>query len=115
MTVDQLFDTMAVRVRSEDAGGLDVTLNMVFPEHDEPWVLGLTNRVIHYVRGRHDDDADATVTVSQRVLTEIAAARIPIADALADGTLSIDGDADAFAKIIGNLDVFMSNFKIVEP
>jgi len=116
MTVDQLFDTMAVRVRSEDVGGVDVTINMTFPERgDERWVLGLSNRVIHYAGGRHDPDADATVTVSQFVLTELAAARTSIADALAAGDLSIDGDADAFSAIIDNLDVFMSNFKIVEP
>jgi linear primary-alkylsulfatase len=115
MTVDQLFDSIAVRVRSEDVGGVDVTLNMVFTERGERWILGLRNRVIHYVRDRHDDGADATVTVSQAALTEIASKRSTIDEAVAAGTLSIEGDADALASIVDNLEVFMSNFKIVEP
>ncbi len=115
MTVDQLFDTMAVRVRSEDVGGVDVTINMVFHEHDEPWVLGLSNRVIHYARGRHDRDADATVTVAQSTLTELASKRTTIDDAIAAGKLMIEGDVQALVRIIDNLEVFMSNFKIVEP
>ncbi|MDX2380240.1 MAG: alkyl sulfatase dimerization domain-containing protein, partial [Acidimicrobiia bacterium] len=115
MPPDQLFDTMAVRVRSEDVDGIDVTINMTFRGHDEPWVLGLANRVINYARGRHDPAADATVSVERHTMVELATQRTTIDDALAAGTLSIDGDAAAFAKIIDNLEVFMNNFKIVEP
>jgi alkyl sulfatase BDS1-like metallo-beta-lactamase superfamily hydrolase len=88
---------------------------MVFTEHGERWMLGLRNRVIHYVRDRHDDGADATITVSQAAFTEIASKRSTIDEAVAAGTLSIEGDADALASLVDNLEVFMSNFKIVEP
>jgi alkyl sulfatase BDS1-like metallo-beta-lactamase superfamily hydrolase len=71
--------------------------------------------VIHYARGRHDPDADATVTVAQSALTELASKRTTIDDAIAAGKLMIEGDVHALVQIIDNLEVFMSNFKIVEP
>jgi len=115
MSVDQLFDTMAVRVISEDVGGVDVTINVRFHEHDGIWVLGLSNRVIHYNEGRHDPDADATIDVAQQALTALASKRTTIDDAIAAGDLSVEGDEHALANIIDNLEVFMSNFPIVEP
>ena len=115
MPPDQLFDTMAVRIRSEDVDGVDVTINMTFHGHDEQWVLGLANHVINYTSGRHDPDADATVTVRSRTMVELATDRTTIDDAITAGHLTIEGDSSAFATIIDNLVVFLNNFTIVEP
>ena len=115
-TVDQLFDTMAVRVKSEDVGGVRVRLNLTFPDLDgQRWVLGLQNRVLHYVEGRHDDGADASITVTKDGLIELASDRVSIDDAMAAGTLTVDGDVGALAAILDNLEVFMTGFGIVEP
>jgi alkyl sulfatase BDS1-like metallo-beta-lactamase superfamily hydrolase len=109
MTVEQMFDTLAVRLRAEDVGGMHLTLNFTFTDVDEMWVLGLSNRALHAVRGRHDEHAAATMRLTRAQLL-----------AVIDGEGSWDsvestGDVAAADAIFGNLDTFMSMFPLVEP
>jgi alkyl sulfatase BDS1-like metallo-beta-lactamase superfamily hydrolase len=109
MTVEQMFDTLAVRLRAEDVGGMHLTLNVTFTDVDEMWVLGLSNRALHAVRGRHDEHAAATMRLTRAQLL-----------AVIDGEGSWDsvestGDVAAADAIFGNLDTFMSMFPLVEP
>jgi alkyl sulfatase BDS1-like metallo-beta-lactamase superfamily hydrolase len=115
ITVDQLFDAMAVRLAAEDVGGIELRLNFTFPELDERWLLGLEHRALHYVSGRHDDDADASVVVTKHLLVELVSMRRTVAEAVDAGDLRVDGDVAALTTIIDHLEVFMSNFNIVEP
>ena len=109
MTVEQMFDTLAVRLKAEEVGGSSVLLNFTFTDVGEQWVLGLSNRALHAVPGRHDDGAAATFTLTRAQLL-----------AVIDGEGSWDdvecrGDATAAAAIFGHLDTFMSMFPLVEP
>jgi alkyl sulfatase BDS1-like metallo-beta-lactamase superfamily hydrolase len=109
MTVEQMFDTLAVRLRAEDVGGMHLTLNFTFTDVDEMWVLGLSNRALHAVRGRHDEHAAATMRLTRAQLL-----------AVIDGEGSWDsvestGDVAAADAIFGNLDTFISMFPLVEP
>jgi alkyl sulfatase BDS1-like metallo-beta-lactamase superfamily hydrolase len=114
MTVGQFFDTLAVRLRSEDVGGLHVAVNWDLTDMGERWVLELSHRTLHAVAGRHDPEAAATVTTTRRTLVGLG----PDADLdglVADGALTIDGDAGALRAIFANLDTFWSMFPLAEP
>ena len=50
MTVPQLFDSLAVRLRSEDVGGRVVDIGFDLTDIDEQWTLGLAHRALHYRR-----------------------------------------------------------------
>ena len=109
MTVEQMFDTLAVRLKAEEVGGSSVLLNFTFTDVGEQWVLGLSNRALHAVPGRHDGAAAATFTLTRAQLL-----------AVIDGEGSWDdvecsGDAAAADAIFGHLDTFMSMFPLVEP
>ncbi len=65
MSIGQLFDALAVRLRAEDVGGVRRTINLRFTDVGEDWVLGLQNRAIHAIAGRHADDADVTVDLTR--------------------------------------------------
>jgi alkyl sulfatase BDS1-like metallo-beta-lactamase superfamily hydrolase len=119
MTIEQVFDVLSVRVMSEKVGGLAHCVNWTFTDMagtpDHQWVLGLSNRTMYYVQGRHETGADATITISRELFLEVIAQVTTFMDELAAGTVTIEGDAAALLNIFGNLDTFATGFAIVEP
>ena len=109
MTVEQLFDTLAVRLKAEEVGGRSVLLNFTFTDVGEQWVLGLSNRALHAVRGRHDAAAAATMRLTRSQLLAVVDGSATLSD------IDADGDVTAAEVIFGNIDVFMSMFPLVEP
>jgi len=114
MTIDQLMDATAVRLKAEDVGGVDVTVNLRFTDVGEDWRVAISNRAMHTMAG-HVADADATVELDRSVLIEISSAELTVGGAIEAGRVVVDGDAAAFTAIFDHLDVFMSMFPIIEP
>ena len=52
MTVDQLMDATAVRLKAEEVGGIDVTVNLRFTDVGQDWRVVISNRAIHTTAGR---------------------------------------------------------------
>ncbi|MEY3493180.1 MAG: hypothetical protein RL413_598 [Actinomycetota bacterium] len=119
MTIEQVFDTLAVRLKSEAVAGVKLFVNWTFPDlagtPDEKWVLALSNRTLHSVRGRHQEGADASIRLDRSLLLRIIVQETSFADEIGAGTIALDGDAAALLTVFGNLDVFMGGFPIVEP
>jgi alkyl sulfatase BDS1-like metallo-beta-lactamase superfamily hydrolase len=119
MTVEQIFDTISVRLKGEEVGGLSALVNWTFPDlhgtQDEHWLLGLSHRTLFSVRGRHDQNANASITVKRALLIDILTQQTTFADQISSGNISIEGDATALLTIFGNLDVAAAGFAIVEP
>jgi alkyl sulfatase BDS1-like metallo-beta-lactamase superfamily hydrolase len=115
MTVEMLFDSLAVRLRAEDVGGLTATVNWTFTDVDERWVLGLDHRALHATAGRHDDGADVTVTTTRSALVGLVVGDADLAALVADGALEVSGDASALGRIFDHLDTFLSMAPLVEP
>ncbi len=114
MTIDQLMDSTAVRLKAEEVGGVDVSVNLRFTDIGEDWKVSISNRAMHARRG-HVADADATVTLDRSVLIDIGAAESTATGAVDSGRAVVEGDRSAFAAIFDHLDVFLSMFPIVEP
>jgi alkyl sulfatase BDS1-like metallo-beta-lactamase superfamily hydrolase len=119
MTVEQIFDTISLRLKSEDVGGLDVRINWTFPDlagtEDETWVLGLSHRTLFAVRGRHDESAVARITLTRSLLVDVLTQQTTFVDEIGAGRIVIEGDAGALLQVFGNLDTFTPGFPIVEP
>ena len=114
MTVDQLMDATAVRLKAEQVGGVDVTVNMHFGDVDEDWRVVISNRAMHTTAG-HAAVADATVELDRTVIIEISSAELTAAEAVGSGRAVVTGDQSAFTVLFDHLDVFMSMFPIIEP
>ncbi len=114
MTVDQLFDSVAFRLRSEDVGGLSSTLAFEFTDLGESWTLGLSNRALHALAQR-PTDADATLTLAKKSLVRVVARETDFPSLIDEGDIQVVGDVAAVDAIFGNLDTFMSMFNIIEP
>lgn len=119
MTVEQIFDTMAVRLKSENVGGLNVAVNWTFTDligtSDEKWVLAISHRTLFSTSGRHDPAATVSITMSRALLISIVAQETTFLDEIASGAITMDGDAQALLSIFGNLEVFDAGFALVEP
>ena len=115
MTVEQVFDTIAVRLKSDEVGGLSAVVNWTFPDIDEKWTMELSNRTLCSTRGRHDPRADVSLTLTRTTLIAVVTQQSNITDEMSNGNITIDGDADALVHVLGHLDAFQTNFSIVEP
>jgi alkyl sulfatase BDS1-like metallo-beta-lactamase superfamily hydrolase len=115
LPIDMLFDTVGVRLKAEELGGVAVAINWTFTDIDQQWLLGISNRTLHYVADRRDPAADVSVTTTRAHLLSVTSREATLADVLADGRFSIVGDTDALHSLFDHLDVFESGFPIVEP
>lgn len=114
MTVGQLMDAIAVRLRAEDVGGIDVRVDFVLRDTGEERQVELSNRTLHDRPGR-SSRVDATATLDRAVLIELASAELTAQEAVDAGRVEVDGDVAAFRAIFDHLDTFLSMFPIVEP
>ena len=115
MTIEQVFDSIAVRLKQEDVGGLTTKINWTFTDINEKWVLGLSNRTLIHTRGRHDNAAAATVTLKRTTLISVVTQESTFIEEIQAGNIVVEGDALKLQDIFGNLDTFTPGFNIVEP
>ncbi len=115
MTIEQIFDTVSVRLKSEAVGGLSALVNWTFTDVNERWVLGLSNRTLYAVPGRHDNAATVNVTTSRSEFIRIMLQETTFMDQITAGNIVLDGDPSALLTIFGNIDAFEPGFNIVEP
>ena len=119
MTVEQIFDTISVRLNSEAVGGLSLKLNWTFPDmagtDDEKWVLALSHRTLYGVQGRHDSEAVASISINRSLLIDILTQQTTFVDQITAGNIVLEGDGAALLNIFGNIDTNAPGFAIVEP
>ncbi len=115
MTIEFIFDALAVRLKAEEVSGISMRTNWVFPDVDEQWIVGLSNRALHTVPNASDPNAVVTVTIDRSTLLEIITAETTFVDAAGAGRVTFDGDPLVLTAIFGHLDVFTTGFAIVEP
>lgn len=90
LTIEQAFDAIAIRLRAEAVGGLALALNFTFTDPDERWMLGLSNRTLWSVRGRHEPTARAALTLTRARFLSVLAGETTFADAIAKGEVKLD-------------------------
>jgi linear primary-alkylsulfatase len=117
MTIEQLVDAVAVRLRAEDVGGLAATVHLRFggePPFAGDWTVVLSNRALSCAEGLQGTP-DAIVRLGRDVLLELSSNSIDVASARSAGRIECEGDAAALDAVFGHLDTFQSMFPIVEP
>ncbi len=115
MTIELIFDALAVRLKSEEVANESVLINFTFTDIGEQWVLGLQHGVLRSRGGRHDPTAKATLTMTRKLLLDIVAEDQTFAGAIKESLVAFDGDATAINKIFDHLDTFGTSFHIIEP
>ena len=115
MTIQQVFDTLAIRLKTDEVAGVSLSLNWTFTDIEEKWLLGISHRTLFSTPGRHDPQAAASITTTRRTLLEVISQSTTFLEEIQAGNITIEGDATALITVLGNLDTFQINFAIVEP
>jgi alkyl sulfatase BDS1-like metallo-beta-lactamase superfamily hydrolase len=115
MTLELLFNYMGVRLNGPEAAATPLRLNLNVTDTGETAVLELTNGSLNHSLGRHDSDADVTLTMERSVLSAVVLGELSTADAVAKGILTADPGTEALDTLLRHLDSFDFWFNIVEP
>jgi alkyl sulfatase BDS1-like metallo-beta-lactamase superfamily hydrolase len=115
MPVDNLFDTMAVRLNGPRAEGVRLYLNLHFTDLDRRYLLTIENSVLHSFPDKQSDGADAQLTVTALDFKRMIMGLTTAPELLADGRLALGGDGQALSRLETLFDRFERRFPIVTP
>ncbi|CAM4027981.1 alkyl sulfatase dimerization domain-containing protein [Nocardia ninae] len=118
LTVDQIFDAMALRVDGPKAWNQRVVAEWQISDEDRVHRLELRNgRLTHYDRpdGVPLPEPDATFTLSKATLIRVLLTGEDFGVAAAAGDILIDGDVTKLAELVGVFDAPDPDFSIVTP
>ena len=113
--LEMFFDLLAVRLNGPQATGKVITLNAVFSDIGEEYLLTVENGVLHYAKGRQSSSADATLTMTRAALDAIVLGEASLQEKMEAGEASIDGNAQKLVEFLSLLDNFEFWFNIVTP
>ncbi|MEV6099781.1 alkyl sulfatase dimerization domain-containing protein [Nocardia sp. NPDC051981] len=118
LTVDQVFDGMALRLDGPRAWHEKTASDWVFTDENRTVRLQLRNGVLLHWDRRDGDQLpapDVTFTLTRPTLIGMLLAGEDLQAAVQAGRLRIDGDVQAFVKLVGLFDQPDPDFDIVTP
>jgi len=110
----KLLDSLSVRLNGTKAGDQTIAFNLAFADTGEAFAVNVENAVMHHAAGKAVGDAP-TVKLSCATLVALVLAEVRLDQALADAKVSVEGDAQVFAKFLALMDRFDFWFEIVTP
>jgi alkyl sulfatase BDS1-like metallo-beta-lactamase superfamily hydrolase len=115
LSLDLLFDLLGVRLNAEKAEGKSLSINWIFADTGQKYLLNLEHCALTYLAERHAEDADASVRLERGTLNRLILRELPLGEAVDKGAVAIAGDAAKVAELFGLLDDFTIGFEVVEP
>lgn len=115
MPIENLFDTMAVRLNPERADGIRLQVNFHFTDLEQRYLLVVENSVLHAFAGQQSATADAELAVPALEFKRLIMALTTATELIDAGHLEIRGDAGVLARLVELFDQFERRFPIVTP
>ncbi len=115
LTLDMIFDYLAVRLNGPKAAGKTIALKINFTDTKETYLLSLENSVLHHHAGERPEKPDAVISISRSALEGILLGQSTFVDKAASGELKIDGDVTKIGELFSLMDTFPFWFNIVTP
>lgn len=117
LTLDQLFDSLAIRVDGPRSWDADVTVRWHLGDGRGPSTLRLKNGVLTHVRGLGPaaGEPDVEITLDEPALRGLLLGRAALADLVAQGRARVCGDPARLAELTGHLTEPDPDFAIVTP
>jgi alkyl sulfatase BDS1-like metallo-beta-lactamase superfamily hydrolase len=115
MSVPMFLDYLGVLLKGPDAADRHYVFNLEFTDIEERYLLEVENGVLNYTTDAASDSPDAGMTTTRSGLDAIVLGQATLADLVDNGSVSIEGDAAAFADFVALLDSFDLWFNIATP
>ncbi|WP_338701874.1 alkyl sulfatase dimerization domain-containing protein [Streptomyces sp. Q6] len=116
LTLDQLLDSLAVRVDGPASWDADITVRWNLTSGDAV-TMWLRNGVLTHVAGRGSAGVapDVEITLDERVLRAVLLGTMAPADLPSRGAATVTGDLGRLIELLGHLDAPDPDFAIVTP
>jgi alkyl sulfatase BDS1-like metallo-beta-lactamase superfamily hydrolase len=115
ISLDLLFDFLAVRLNADKAEGKKIAINWTFPDVGERIALHLENSALTHISGKLATNADASFTLTRGALDQVLLKQRTFIDAIKAGDVTAEGDPRKLAELLAMLDEFTPDFPIMEP
>ncbi len=115
MPLENLFQTMAVRLNGPKADGVRLHLNLRFPDLDARYLLCVEHSVLHAFPEAASDAPDATLTLSSLDFKRLMMGLVTAVDLIANERLAVAGNVASLANLAELFDQFDRRFPIVTP
>ncbi len=113
--LSRFFDSMAARLNGPDAEGTEMTVNMIFTDLHESYVLALENAVLHHYKTTPDPAANATIKLTRELFLRMAMGKAGIKDTLFSDDLQVEGSRIDLVRFFSLFDKPTGTFNIVTP
>lgn len=113
--VTQFFESMAVRLNGEKAEGKQFNVSMTFSDIGKTYLLTVNNSVLHYREVPEGTEADAAITLTQKILVSIAIEEIDFKELVFGGDLGFSGNPLDLIEFFTLLDKPQGKFPLVTP
>jgi len=115
--LELFFSAMATRLDGQKAAARDpLTLNFVFGDVGETWVLRVENGVLHHRRRpAADPEAAATVRLTRPFFLRLITGGVGVRDVVFSDELDVEGSRTELLALFALLDGVDGNFPIVTP
>ncbi|WP_084461237.1 alkyl/aryl-sulfatase [Nocardia kruczakiae] len=116
LTVEQLFDAIALRIDGPKAWSADITIDWTISDLDVVHRTQLRHGVlVHYDVSADMPAPDVTFTLSDADLHAALLGAKDMQQLVADGAVTVDGDVSKLIELVGYLDAPDPDFAIVTP
>jgi len=115
LTLDLIFDGMAIRLNGQKAAGRSITVNWQFTDTNERYVLFLENAVLNYKAGRQAQKADVTIKLTRSVFNNIITGQTTFLARVLLGQVTYEGSIGKLNELMSLLDDFDLWFNVVTP
>jgi alkyl sulfatase BDS1-like metallo-beta-lactamase superfamily hydrolase len=113
LSTGQFLDFLGIRLDPHKALGHHFTMNLVTPDNGERYVIELVNGTLTNLEGFLAENPDLTLTINRSDLEEAMIGQAPLAQQVADGRATLDGDPSPLLALADMLVHFEVGFEIM--
>lgn len=113
MSTSQWWDSVAIRVDSRLADGMNFTMNFLTPDNGERFVVEMSGGTLTNIEGFQAEDAEVTVSIDREDLNQVIMGNATLGELLQSGAGTISGDAGVLAQLTSVLVNFAPGFEIL--
>ena len=111
--IERFLEAMAASLNAPKAEGKKLKINLVFSDTQQSFVLSLDNSVLHHVKARPDQNANATLTLTKPFFIKMVLGQAGGKDLLLSDQTKIQGSTIDLALFFNMIDKAPGNFSIV--
>jgi alkyl sulfatase BDS1-like metallo-beta-lactamase superfamily hydrolase len=115
LTVSQVFDSVAIRIDGPRAWDEHLRIAWHITDEDATHLVELRNGALNHRSVTVVPDDVVRITITRPLLIRLVTNRLDLAEAMADGRVTIEGDASALGRLVGLIARVDPNFDIIIP